>query len=96
VFLGANEDSDPDKEMKVTKTRSGGCITVPVHNYGQAEEVCRKLANENLFAIELCGGFGDLGTARVVRAVEGKVPVGVVQFDLHSLFPEKGVDPVFQ
>jgi len=95
VFLGADKNSDPAKERKVIETENGGCIAIPVQNYEQAVDVCRKLANENLFAIELCGGFGHLGTARIVSAVEGRVPIGVVRFDLHPLFPEKGGDAVF-
>jgi hypothetical protein len=58
-------------------------------------EVCKKLAKEELFAIELCGGFGHLGTAKIVNAVEGKVPVGVVRFDIHPLLAGKGGDSVF-
>lgn len=95
VFLGAAEDCDPEKEKKVVETPTGGCITIPVHNYEQAVDVCRKLAKEDLFAIELCGGFGHLGTAKIVEAVGGKVPVGVVRFDIHPLLGGKGGDAVF-
>ena len=92
VFLGADENCDPDKDRKVVETPSGGCITIPVHSYDQAVSVCRKLADENLFAIELCGGFGHIGTAKIVNAVQGKVPIGVVRFDIHPLLQGKGGD----
>jgi len=90
VFLGGAEGCDPDKEKKVVETPTGGCVTIPVHDYDQAIEVCKKLDKEDLFAIELCGGFGHLGTARIVDAVGGKVPVGVVRFDIHPLLGGKG------
>jgi len=95
VFLGAAEGCDPDKEKKIVETPTGGCITVPVHDYEQAVEVCKKLAEKDLFAIELCGGFGHLGTARIVEAVEGKVPIGVVRFDIHPLLAGKSGDSAF-
>jgi len=34
-------------------------------------------------AIELCGGFGNSGTARIAAAVEGKADVRAVRFDCH-------------
>ena len=95
MFLGADKNCDPDREKKTVETPTGGCITIPVHNYEQAVEVCKKLANENLFAIELCGGFGHVGTAKIVDAVEGKIPIGVVRFDIHPLLQGKGGDSVF-
>jgi hypothetical protein len=96
VFLGGDKNCNPDKDRKVVETPTGGCITIPVHNYEQAVEVCKGLANENLFAIELCGGFGHVGTSEIVKAVEGKVPIGVVRFDIHPLLHGKGGDSVTQ
>lgn len=33
--------------------------------------------------IELCGGFGTIGHAKVTETVLGKVQVGVIRFDNH-------------
>ena len=51
--------------------------------------------NEGIGAIELCGGFGNIGAAKITEAVERKVPVGVVKFDLHPGLGNKSGDEVF-
>lgn len=94
VFLGAAEGCNPDEESKIVETPDGGCITVPVHDYEQAVDVCKKLAKEGVKAIELCGGFGHVGTAKIVEAVGGKTPVGVIRFDIHPLLNGKSGDAV--
>ncbi|WP_175059802.1 DUF6506 family protein [Thermococcus sp. 2319x1] len=56
---------------------------VGVKNYDEACRIAKELVSEGIAAIELCGGFGHRGVAKIVEAVEGKVPVGVVRFDIH-------------
>jgi hypothetical protein len=51
--------------------------------------------DEGIQAIELCGGFGNVGTAKIVEAVGGKVPVGVVRFDVHPGLGGKSGDAIF-
>ena len=54
-----------------------------------------ELVAEGVAAIELCGGFGHVGTSRVVQAVEGKAAVGVVRFDCHPGLDGKSGDTIF-
>jgi len=75
----------PDVELHVI-----GC-----KDYKDACEVAKKLLMENIAAIELCGGFGNLGTAEIVKAVENKIPVGVVRFDIHPGLNNSGGDQLF-
>lgn len=63
---------------------TGMMITMGVSGYDMACEEAKKLSQEEgLILIELCGGFGTIGHARVTEAVEGRVQVGVVRFDNH-------------
>ena len=67
----------------------GEMIVVGVGSYEMACEEAVKLAEEGVLMIELCGGFGTLGHAKVTEAVKdisspaGKVWVGVIRFDNH-------------
>ena len=61
----------------------GLMIMMGVGSYDMACEEAKKLAEEGVIMIELCGGFGTLGHAKVTESVEGKVQVGVVRFDNH-------------
>jgi len=67
----------------------GEMIVVGVGSYDMACEEAVKLAEEGVIMIELCGGFGTLGHAKVTEAVKdiaspaGKVWVGVIRFDNH-------------
>jgi hypothetical protein len=68
---------------------------VAARDYAQAEKVARDLVAEGIVAIELCGGFGHEGTARIVKAVQGKAAVGVVRFDCHPGLEGKSGDALF-
>jgi len=68
---------------------------VGVSDYAAAEHAARALVAEGVGAIELCGGFGVAGTARIVQAVGGKAAVGAVRFDGHPGLSWKSGDEVF-
>mgnify|MGYP007049788356 CR=1 FL=1 len=61
----------------------GLMIMVGVGSYESACEEAKKLAEEGIIMIELCGGFGTIGHGKVTEAVAGKCQVGVVRFDNH-------------
>lgn len=64
----------------------GEMIMVGVGSYEDAIEESKKLADEGIVAIELCAGFGILGQAEIMKAVDGKCLVGAVRFDKHPAY----------
>jgi hypothetical protein len=58
-------------------------IFIGVGSYEMACREAKNLAEEGVSMIELCGGFGTIGHAKVTEAVDGKIQVGVVRFDNH-------------
>ena len=90
-FIFVNDAADPNVHRSEVETDLLKIITVGVKNYTQACEEARKLVGEGAVAIELCSAFGPLGVAKVVEAIENKVPVGVIRFDKHpGVAPESG------
>jgi len=81
IFLASG--ADPAEHRHVLNTPQVDLTVVGVANYAQAETVARELAASGTAAIELCGGFGTAGAARIAAAVADKTAVGVVRFDGH-------------
>lgn len=95
AFMFLAPGADPQGHRAVVKTPVVELHVVGVKNYDEACEVAKELVEEGIAAIELCGGFGHIGVAKVVEAVEGKVPVGVVRFDIHPGLENKSGDGIF-
>ena len=68
---------------------------VGVADYGAADAAVRDLLAQGVVAIELCGGFGNAGVARITAAAGGKAVVGAVRFDGHPGLGGKSGDSVF-
>lgn len=95
AFMAIVPGADPDKHCSTLTTEFVELITQLVPDKGQAIEKAKKLADEGCAAIELCGGFGHIATAEIVKAVQGKTSVGVVRWDLHPVLGGKSGDEVF-
>ena len=95
AFIFVAPQADPIKHRSTIETPEVTLIVVGVANYEQAEKAAFNLLNEGVGAIELCAGFGVEGTARIKRAVNGKIPVGAVRFDSHPGLANKGGDDIF-
>ncbi|MEO6026063.1 MAG: DUF6506 family protein [Candidatus Binatia bacterium] len=60
----------------------------------QALAVADWMVGQGVQLIELCGGFGPIWTAKVIEAIDGKVPVGSVAYgpesidQMHALFAD--------
>ena len=93
VFMFQTPDADPVKHRANLILDSVELIIVGVKDYNQAAKVSQALVKEGALVIELCGGFGNIGVARVAEAVKG-VPVGVVKFDIHPLLQGKSGDQI--
>jgi len=95
AFIFLAPEADPAAHRAQVVTPVVELTVVGVADYAGAEQVARALVDEGIGAIELCGGFGHEGTARIVRAVQGKAAVGVVRFDNHPGLEGKSGDLLF-
>ena len=82
AFIFVAPGVDPAQHRSWVKTPAVELLAVAAENYDAAAKLAKELVAEGIQAIELCGGFGNLGTARIVEAVGGKIPVGAVRFDI--------------
>lgn len=98
VFMFIAQNADPEKH-RVSLSPSSGLelIVIGVKDYQQAVQVSKKLVDqEGVGAIELCAGFGHIGTAAIAKAVGSKAKVGVVRFDSHPALGFKSGDDIFE
>jgi hypothetical protein len=95
AFIFVAPEADPATHRATVVTPAVELTAVAARDYAQAEKVARDLVAEGIVAIELCGGFGHEGTARIVKAVQGKAAVGVVRFDCHPGLEGKSGDALF-
>ncbi len=70
----------------------GMMILLGVGSYDSACEEAKKLADEGILMLELCGGFGTIGHAKVTEAVGGRLWVGAVRFDNHPGYDNESGD----
>ena len=95
AFIFLAPEVDPAKDRKTVITPQVELTAVAAKNYQQAEAVAVELVEQGIEAIELCGGFGNKGTARIAEAVAGKAAVGAVRFDGHPGLGGKSGDEIF-
>jgi hypothetical protein len=95
AFIFVAPGADATRDRSVVTTAEVELIVAGVADYAAAEQAAKDLVEEGVVAIELCGGFGHVGTARVVQAVEGNAAVGVVRFDAHPGLEGKSGDGLF-
>lgn len=94
AFIFLAPGGDPERHRNWVLTDGVELLAVAVSDYVQAEKLARELVEkQGIQAIELCGGFGTAGTARVATAVD--VPVGVVRFDIHPGLGNASGDTLF-
>jgi hypothetical protein len=84
-FLLITAHADPKRDRAYIENADARLLFFTVHSYDQAEAYAKVLVAIGCDTIELCPGFGHEGVARVQRAIQGKVPVGVVRFDNYPL-----------
>ena len=83
VFMFVNGAISEPQTTVIEVGPQGEMIVTGVADYAMACQEAKRLADQGVVCIELCGGFGTIGHARVTEAVEGKCQVGVVRFDNH-------------
>jgi hypothetical protein len=95
AFIFLADGAEATLHRSVVRTPQVDLTVVGVANYAEAEKTARALVADGVKALELCGGFGNAGVARISRAVGGKAAVGVVRFDAHPGLAGKSGDDVF-
>ncbi|QHE86222.1 DUF6506 family protein [Hydrogenophaga sp. BPS33] len=95
AFIFLAPGANPAEHRSVVRTPEVELTTIGAPNYEQAELVVRSLLDQGIVAVELCGGFGTAGTARIAAAAGSGVAVGVVRFDIHPGLGGKSGDQVF-
>jgi hypothetical protein len=95
AFIFLARGSDPATHRCTVRTPQVDVTVVGVADYAEAEKVARALVDQGVRALELCGGFGNGGAARIAQAVAGRAAVGVVRFDGHPGLAGKSGDEVF-
>jgi len=93
IFLAPGAEAQKHRSLIVTPEVE--LIVVGVPDYTSAESITTELIAEGVTAIELCGGFGHIGTARVAQAAKGQAAIGVVRFDCHPGLDGKSGDTLF-
>lgn len=95
AFIFVAPEADYQKNRSVVETPEVDLTVVGVKNYAMAAVAAKQLVDDGIGAIELCGGFGIMGTAEVKKAVGDKAVVGVVRFDNHPGLGFKSGDEIF-
>ena len=96
AFIFLADGADPARHRSTIRTPQVDLTVIGAATYAAAEKTAQTLVNEGVQAIELCGGFGINGTARIARAVAGKAVIGVVRFDGHPGLGGQSGDSVFE
>lgn len=84
-FIVTGEGLDPATHRMEMRSASFTMVAVGVADAAGAPSVARAMVAEGIELIELCGGFGPLGTADVLRAIDRAVPVGAVGYGPESI-----------
>lgn len=91
-FIVTGQGLDPATHRTTLQSASFRMEVVGVTRPDQAPDVAKAMVASGVQLIELCGGFGPLGTAAVLEAIGGAVPVGAVGYGpesidaMHALF----------
>lgn len=87
AFIIMGENFDPKKDC--SGIHGGAVQTIGVSNLEEACEVSKRLYEDGIDCIELCGAFGADGAQSIIDVTENKIPVGFV-----THLPEQ--DEIFQ
>ncbi|HEX6016442.1 MAG TPA: DUF6506 family protein [Geminicoccaceae bacterium] len=85
AFIYDAPETDPAVDRFVIDRGGVRNTIVAVPDQAAAAKVAVELVDGGVQFIELCGGFGPVGAAKVIEAVGGRVAVGVVTFGAESI-----------
>ena len=95
AFIFLAPEADPVKHRTNLSTAQVDLTVVGVANYAEAERVAKSMVDQGVSTIELCGGFGTAGAARISQATGGQAAIGVVRFGGHPGLGGRSGDVVF-
>jgi hypothetical protein len=85
-FIVVGSALDERTHRMVMASPSFELVVVGIGAPEDGPRVARSLVDDNgVQLIELCGGFGPLGAARVIEAIAARVPVGAVAYGAEAL-----------
>ena len=81
AHLFAWPDLDPQKHRAVLETPTISITIVGNKDVDEAANTAKRLVKEEgIQLIELCGGFGPVGTTKIIEAVGDEIPVASVSY----------------
>ncbi|ALL12956.1 DUF6506 family protein [Caulobacter henricii] len=93
-FIVTGAGLEPAQHRLVMRSGAFEMITIGVEKASQGPVAAKRLVAEGIQLLELCGGFGPIWTAKVIEAIDGKIPVGSVAYGpesidaMHALFKD--------
>lgn len=84
VFIYTAPGLEPEGRSTIVETAECRTQLVGLPNLDAAVRFAATL-DKSVQLVELCGGFGPVGTARVIEALKGRVPVGSVGYGAESI-----------
>lgn len=67
-----------DSKNDISSIHNGVSQIIGVSDIEDAIKTAKKLKEEGIDCIELCGGFGEEGARKIIEATENKIAVGFV------------------
>jgi hypothetical protein len=92
AFLYTAPGTDPAGAFTIVDNGRCKTVLVGVPDAASAVRIAPQLVADGAQLLELCGGFGPIGTARILEAIGGTVPVGAVGYGPESV---DGVHAIF-
>lgn len=80
AFILKAEGYNHENDRRTLETDGFNTKIVAVSSVDEACTVARKLVEEGVEIIELCGGFTVSNSEEIIEAINGSVPVGLVGF----------------
>lgn len=67
-----------DVTRDIAQIHAGMAQIIGVSNMEEAKVTAKKLLEDGVGCIELCGAFGEAGAKAIIEATGGKIPIGYV------------------
>jgi len=85
AYIFVCPEADSKKHRATVEIPTLSLIAVGVKDFDDAANVAKSLVEDGIQLIEVCGAYGPVGTAKIIEAVGGKVPVGAAYYGMESM-----------